>query len=149
MHDTFRNWHDLGYLDTLRQTFLDNDGIFLLFLYLKDLFILTIRNKTPLLTSHEMNGCAVHWLDLYEALKTSRPENQMLYNAEVTQVNSNDNKVNLTINHDKIHSFDYCIFTDDGTSIGRQYLFPDLKLSFTDTIIWRGILNKHEIEKPD
>jgi len=92
------------------------------------------------LTSHPLQASPVHWLDLFEALKERRPEDNVRYNSEVTGVDTNANGVSLTVNNTEQHQFDFCVFADGGQSLGRKKLFPGAKPSFTNTVVWRGTL---------
>jgi 2-polyprenyl-6-methoxyphenol hydroxylase-like FAD-dependent oxidoreductase len=102
-----------------------------------------------LLTNHKIEAAAVHWLDLFVDLKRHRPEENVQYEAQITAAASKDGAVELTVNDERKETFDYCIFADGGQSFGRQYLFPGLEPKFTNTTIWRGILNHTEISQPD
>ena len=97
-----------------------------------------LTDQERLLTSHPCNGKAVNWLSLYEDLKKHRPENKIIYNALVTDIKKN----HLIINEAQQQQFDYCIFADGITSLGRRHLFPNSKPTFTKTIIWRGTLDR-------
>lgn len=98
--------------------------------------------KENLLTSHPIKSSAIHWFNLYEDLKKHCSEDKIIYDAEVIQIKQNtDDVITLIMNNNQSYDFDYCIFTDGVNSIGRQYLFPEIKPVFADTIIWRGTLD--------
>ena len=111
--------------------------------------IYTYDNKLDqeqLLTTHPTHGSSVNWMNLYEDLKQHRPEAKIRYDSLVTQIEDQQGMVELTINEQQRHAFDYCIFADGVYSLGRQYLFPDLKPTFTNSIIWRGTLDRIDAE---
>lgn len=102
-----------------------------------------------LLSTHPLNARSVHWLDLYMALKAARPKENIIYNAEITQLNQDQNQVTLTVSEHEEYHFDYVFFCDGNQSIGRKYVYPHLKPTFVDTIIWRGILDRDCVKNAD
>ena len=106
----------------------------------------TGSDEEILLTAHSIQASPVHWLNLYQDIKKHRPEKRVVYDAEVTHIESGEGVVGLTINGGEKRYFDYCIFADGSRSLGRSHLFPDLEPIFTDTVVWRGNLNPASLE---
>jgi len=105
------------------------------------------QNREHLLTSHHISSAAVNWMNLYEDLRKYRPETKIIYNAQVTQIEQNQQeRIKLVVNEQQHHDFDYCLFTDGVHSIGRRYVFPTMQPTFANTIIWRGTLDNADEE---
>lgn len=104
--------------------------------------------QEKLLTSHPIKSCAVNWMNLYEDLKKHRPENKIIYDTLITKVAKNAT-ITLIANEQHYHHFDFCIFADGIHSFGRQYLFPESKPEFTNSIIWRGTLDRVDAATTD
>lgn len=102
-----------------------------------------------LLTSHPINSSAVNWMNLYESLKKHRLENKIIYDALVTDVVHTEHEVKLVVNRQQHYNFDFCLFADGVHSLGRRSLFPASKPVFTNSIIWRGTLDRIDAETTD
>lgn len=103
------------------------------------------HSQERLLTSHPIMSNAVNWMNLYEALKKQRPEKKVIYEALITGVKE-QGTVQLVVNEQQAFEFDFCIFADGIHSFGRRYLFPESQPTFTNSIIWRGTLDRVDEE---
>ncbi len=110
-----------------------------------------LTNNEHLIASHPIKGYALHWQQVYNALKNRKLEDKINYDAELTKVvNLDRDKVGIVINNQQSYEFDFCIFCDGINSFGRKYLYPEYRANFVNTIIWRGTLeinNSRMVEK--
>lgn len=97
-----------------------------------------------LLTVKPFLASSVHWCNVYRSLNKRIPDAKTHYSTRITDVKQN-NKAKLTfIQNNQTHEeeFDIVIFADGFHSVGRQYLFPESKLEYTNYIAWRGTEGK-------
>jgi len=101
------------------------------------------------LTSLPLNSYAVHWGNLYIELLRHVPKHIISYGKHVTEVTQDEHSIHLTINNDLVETFDFCIFADGYSSIGRAHYYPDLQTRFSGYIAWRGNLDRQSPEIED
>ena len=92
-----------------------------------------------LLSEDSIDGFAIRWSELYNALLSCVEAQDMRFSSNVTGIKEGVSSVCLEVDHIKMAGlYDYCIFADGCGSVGRQILLPHVKRKRLPYVIWRG-----------
>lgn len=85
------------------------------------------------------NGCSFNWRDVFYNLRKRISNNDCYQSgAEVCDLQENDGGYRVETVNGKRYQFDMIIAADGINSIIRKLLYPELMLSYTGYIAWRG-----------
>ncbi len=89
---------------------------------------------------------AMHWGDLYRALRRRVPDAIYYQGKTVTDAQMvDDHTVALCFDDDRTQAFDLVIFADGYQSLGRRLLFPDMGVHYCGYVAWRGLLAERHL----
>ena len=96
--------------------------------------------------SMPINIALLNWGDLYQNLRKRVPDQTYHTGKAAVSAGMNDNnKATLTLDDGTQHSFDLLIFADGYRSMGRQILFPEVKMRYRGYVLWRGVLEEKDL----
>jgi 2-polyprenyl-6-methoxyphenol hydroxylase-like FAD-dependent oxidoreductase len=92
------------------------------------------------------DGAAMHWDQLYRALRHRVPEGSYHEGRTVVDAQVVDPEtVRVHFADGGEQRFDLVVFADGYRSLGRRLLFPDLEVQYCGYILWRGLLDERHL----
>lgn len=95
-----------------------------------------------------MPGLAVHWSDLFRALRARVPDGAYQAGREVRAVDQTASAVRLSFADGAELDFELVAFADGYRSRGRAYVCPESPLEYCGYVLWRGLLSETLLDDP-
>ena len=89
---------------------------------------------------------AVHWSDLYRALRARVPDDAYHRGREVRAVEQTECSARLSFADGTDADFELVVFADGYRSLGRRYVCPETPLEYRGYVLWRGLLEETALE---
>jgi 2-polyprenyl-6-methoxyphenol hydroxylase-like FAD-dependent oxidoreductase len=86
------------------------------------------------------------WNELWRSLRQNVPNKNYKSGIKITGAEMLETEqVRLFTNSGKNYDFDLVLFADGYSSLGRNILFPDVKLQYRGYVLWRGLLPENKM----
>ena len=91
----------------------------------------------------------LNWGGLYKNLRKRVPDSVYNFDHQVAALHNSSSSVRVELADGTSDNFDLVLCADGYTSLGRQTLFPDVRLKYAGYVFWRGFLNEGEMPKAE
>jgi 2-polyprenyl-6-methoxyphenol hydroxylase-like FAD-dependent oxidoreductase len=96
--------------------------------------------------ARDVDGVAMHWTDLYRALRRRVPAGSYHEGSTVVDARMLDpDTIAVCFADGSEQRFDLAIFANGYRSLGRRLLFPDVELEYCGYVAWRGLLDERHL----